>query len=191
MRRFFWWLLDRLGWTFAGKVPSIPSAVIVIAPHTSNWDMPVLLLYRYALGIRVNYLAKHSLFWWPLGSLLRWTGAIAVNRERGSDVIEQIERQFRTGQQMYLALAPEGTRSLTATWKSGFYRIARGAGVPLVLVSMDYARRRVTMSEPVRASGDVAIDMAGIRQFYADVTPRYPDKFGPVRLAEEAHSDQE
>ena len=185
MKRFCWWLLNLRVWTFSGEMPSLPRAVMVVAPHTSNWDLPILIVYRYALGIPANYLAKHSLFWWPLGTLLRATGALPVNRSRGGPVIEQIRQQFQTSQQMYLALAPEGTRSFRPYWKSGFYRIARAADVPLVLVSIDYARRRTTLSAPIRLSGDLTRDMDGIRHFYSDATARHPALVGPIRLADE------
>lgn len=190
LNRFLWRMLGWRGWTFSGVVPPVSRAVLIVAPHTSNWDMPILLLYRYALGIRVNYLAKHSLFWWPLGPLLRATGAIPVDRRHGHDTIEQIKTRFAIAQRMFLALAPEGTRSWRPHWKSGFYRISRAARVPIVLVSMDYANRRVTMSAPVELTGSIAADMSVIRQFYAGVTARYPTKFGPVRLAEESATDQ-
>ncbi len=188
MRNICWLLLGLRGWTCSGSVPPVARAVIVVAPHTSNWDMPILLLYRYGLGMPVNYLAKHSLFWWPLGALLRATGAIPVNRAHGQDTIEQVERSFAKARQMYLALAPEGTRSYKPYWKSGFYRIARAADVPLVLVSMDYARRRVTLSSPLWLTGNPDKDMAGIRQFYAGVTARHPALSGPVRLQDETAS---
>ena len=130
-RSAFW------GWRWQGEFPTCSKLVMIVAPHTSNWDLPMAMLFKWALGVKVSYLAKHTLFWWPLGWFLRSTGAIPVRRDRHHDVVNQVAQQFEQSSRLWLAIAPAGTRSKTDHWRSGFYHIVQAAGVPLVPVRLD------------------------------------------------------
>ncbi len=182
--RFFSWLLDRAGrlvlrlgrWKIVGEVPEIPKFVAVAAPHTSNWDFPVFMAVVGVLKVRVRFLGKHTLFRGPFGWLFYWLGGIPVERETGAaDVVTKAAEAFRTRDRLILGLAPEGTRSRVEKWKTGFYRIALEAGVPIVLVFLDARTRELGIGPTFHPTGDREADMAHIRAFYADkqgINPR-------------------
>ena len=130
LRRFAKWLLKAGGWTTVGGIPEEPKAVFIAAPHTSNWDGLWALAYKVAFDIDVHFFAKHSLFWFPLGNILRALGGIDLDRGKAGTAVDEAIRLFKNKEQLYFGLAPEGTRKKTAGWKTGFYRIAMGAGVP-------------------------------------------------------------
>ncbi|MCH8891225.1 MAG: 1-acyl-sn-glycerol-3-phosphate acyltransferase, partial [Myxococcales bacterium] len=128
---------------------------------------------------------KHTVFWWPLGPILRALGGVPVRRDRSEQVVEQIVRIFDEAETLFLAITPEGTRSYTPYWKSGFYRIAKAAGVPIQLGFVDYARRRGGYGPAFMPSDDVRADMDKIRAFFADKVARHPDQTSEIRLREE------
>lgn len=160
--------------------------VLVAAPHTSNWDLPLLLLMAWASGQRISWLAKHSLFWGPLGWLLRTLGGVPVVRHRREQRVDASARAFSEQAELILVIPPEGTRSRTEYWRSGFYYIARAAAVPVIPTALDYAQRVGEFGTPVAADADVVPFMDAMRDFYAGRCGRYPDRFGPVRLREES-----
>src|SRR5688572_20592487 len=123
-------LLRLAGWRLVGEAPAVSHCVIVFAPHTSSWDFPLLLCVRAAFGRPVAYLAKHTLFRGLLGPVLRWTGAIPVNRGESQGLVGAMTEAFRARPELWLAMSPEGTRDYTEYWKSGFYHVARSAQVP-------------------------------------------------------------
>lgn len=159
--------------------------MLIAAPHTSNWDLAYLLAFAELFGVRVSWLGKHTLFRPPLGFLMRRAGGIPVVRHQRGALVEQAAQLFAERDELALVVPAEGTRSAAAHWKSGFYHIARSAGVPIVCGYLDYARRRGGFGPTIVPTGDVAADMDRVRAFYADKTARYPEKFGPVRLREE------
>jgi len=163
-----------------GGIAPHGKAVLIAAPHTSNWDGFWLLVYKVAKGLKANFLAKHTLFWWPLSSILYALGAIPIDRRASAEVIPRLVRRFQTQDHFYLALAPEGTRKLMPYWKSGFYRVAVAAGVPIVMGFIDYKAKRMGIGETFVPSGDVERDLGRVRDFYAQFTARYPEKVGPV-----------
>jgi 1-acyl-sn-glycerol-3-phosphate acyltransferase len=186
MRRLLSAILRYRGWTFEGTTPPDPKVVIPAAPHTSNWDFIVFLGAAYALGIRPRFIAKHGLFRWPLGWAMRRLGGIPVRRDASFRVVEQVVAQIREAPgPMTLLITPEGTRAAVPYWKSGFYRIAEAADVPMVLGFADYPSRRAGFGPTIRASGDLSSDMDLIRAFYADKRGLHPERAGPVRLREE------
>jgi 1-acyl-sn-glycerol-3-phosphate acyltransferase len=183
MRR---WLAKRLlalfGWRAVGSVPDLPKYVLVVAPHTSNWDFPVMLALAIALGIKATWMGKHTLFRPPLGWLMRALGGLPIDRTARHNVVEQAVESIRRSDRLVLAVLPEGTRKRTNYWKSGFYHIARSADVPIALGFADYRRKIGGIGAVVTLSGDVEADMAGIRDFYAGIAGKRPEQFGPVRL---------
>lgn len=175
-------LLLRIGgWTLVGEHPSAPKAVIIAAPHTSNWDGIWGLIAKVALKVDVHFFGKDTLFWFPLGTLLRAMGGIPLDRANPGSSVDQAVRGFRASASYYFAMAPEGTRGHKPYWKTGFYRIAIAAGVPVVLAFFDYEQRRVGIGPAIDLSGDPDDDLARIRAFYADhARPKHPGKMSPV-----------
>jgi len=159
-------------WRFDGKPPDLAKAVVIVAPHTSNWDFVVGVMGMFAGGLRLSWFGKHTLFRKPFGSLMRWLGGIPVDRATAQGSVQQIVDVFRSRSQLLLALAPEGTRSAVAEWRSGFWRIADAAEVPIVPVFFDYARRVIGFAAPYQSTGDYGVDLAHLQGIFAGVTPR-------------------
>ena len=172
------------GWEMVGTHPQAPKAVVIAAPHTSNWDGFWGLVCRVALGVDIHFFAKRSLFWFPLSTLLRALGGIPLDRKRAGSAVDQAIEMFKTHESFYFGLAPEGTRSRADHWKSGFYRIAQGADVPVILGFLDYGKRRIGIGPTLRLSGDPQKDLEFFREFYRDVQGRRPEMAGPVTFPE-------
>lgn len=170
------------GWTPVGTVPDVPKAVFIAAPHTSNWDGFWAMVYKVAVGLDVHFFGKHSLFWFPLSTLLRSLGCIPLDRSRASSAVKFAVEMFETEDQFFFGLAPEGTRSLREGWKSGFYRIAQEAKVPVFFGFLDYANKRVGIGGRLDLTGDVDADLATCASFYEDIRGRWPEKTSPVRF---------
>ncbi len=183
--------LRLFGWRVEGVLPAGTKAVAIAAPHTSGWDLPLMLAVSYVLGVKPAWLGKRELFRGPLGWLLGRLGGVPVDRGRRGDMVRQAAEYFGAVDQLFLVIPPSGTRSRAAHWKSGFYHIARAARVPIICAFLDY-RRRVGGIGPVILPGDdVRTDMQAIRDFYAGITARYPGRTTPVRLLEEDASSAE
>jgi 1-acyl-sn-glycerol-3-phosphate acyltransferase len=172
------------GWTAVGGELDEPKAVIIAAPHTSNWDAVWALVYKVAVGLDVRFFAKHSAFWFPLGTLLRGMGGIALDRGRAGSAVSQAIEMFHTEESFYFGLAPEGTRKKTSGWKTGFYRIATGADVPVYLGFLDFKRKRVGIGPHFKLSGDPEADLEICRKFYAGIEGGRPDLASPIVFAE-------
>ncbi len=168
------------GWEIVGQVPDLDKAVYIAAPHTSNWDGFWMIVAKTALGLKAHFLAKHTLFWWPLGPILSSFGAIPIDRSSGAGVVPQLIETFRASDRLCLALAPEGTRKWMPHWKTGFYRIAIEADVPIVLTFIDYKNKRMGIGETLRPTGDPEKDLDYLRNFYAPHKPRRPENMGPI-----------
>jgi 1-acyl-sn-glycerol-3-phosphate acyltransferase len=179
------WLLRRTGWDTEGERPAARSFVLVGAPHTSNWDLLWFLAITRAFDVRPRFMAKHTLFRWPMGPIMRWLGGLSVRRHLRQNVVDQVIELFEQDPDLIVAIPVEGTRKHTKYWKSGFYHIARGADVPVVPGYLDYARRRGGFGPEMRLTGDVRADMDRIRAFFADKQPRHPASVGEMRLREE------
>ena len=175
-------LLKLGGWTPVGEIPAEKKAVVIAAPHTSNWDGIWGLIYRVERGFDIHFFAKDTLFWFPLGWILRALGGIPLDRKVPGAAVQRAVERFANSESFYFGLAPEGTRSLKQGWKSGFYRIASEANVPLVLGFFDYRTRRLGIGPTMSLSGDVETDMQHIREFYAEFEGRHPENTSPVRL---------
>jgi 1-acyl-sn-glycerol-3-phosphate acyltransferase len=168
--------LKIIGWRKEGDLPDIPQYVIIVAPHTSNWDFPIGLAFAFALKIRGYWLGKDSLFRWPFRGFFRWLGGIPIDRSRSSDVVAQMVQIFKERAKLTMVVAPEGTRKKVTYWKSGFYHIARGANVPIVLAFLDYLRKTGGIGPVLNLTGDIEADMESIRAFYSTVKGKYPEK---------------
>ena len=181
-KRIAKWLLKVGGWTAVGEIPDEPKAVFIAAPHTSNWDGFWALTYKVALGLDIHFFAKKSLFWFPLGALLRGLGGVPLDRSKATSAVQQAVEMFEREDRFYFGLAPEGTRSLRDAWKSGFYRIASAANVSVYLGFLDYATKRVGIGGRLDPSGDIDADLAKCAEFYAQFKGRRPEKTSPVRF---------
>jgi 1-acyl-sn-glycerol-3-phosphate acyltransferase len=176
------WILGLFGWRVEVVPPPEPRGIIVVYPHTSNWDFPIGYLTRLAMAVPISFVGKDELFRWPLGVLLRKMGGIPANRRESTGLIGQLAAEFRGRDWMWLAIAPEGTRKHVPRWKSGFYRLALEADVPVGLAYIDYATRRVGLRDYVRMTGDPEGDMARVRAAYAGKVGLRPELAGEIRL---------
>jgi 1-acyl-sn-glycerol-3-phosphate acyltransferase len=175
-------VLRSLGWRVEVTWPSVPRCVIVVYPHTSNWDFVIGYLARLALGIPLQWMGKDSLFRGPLGALLRRMGGVPVNRREHTGFIAQLVGEMRRRPWMWIALAPEGTRTHTDHWRSGFYHLALAARAPVGLAFIDYGARVVGLRTYVELTGDEAIDLERIRLAYAGKVGRHPEQASEIRL---------
>lgn len=159
-------LLRLGGWRVRGEIPNLPQLVLIAAPHSSNWDGVWGFAAKLALGVEIRVLGKAELFWWPLGPLLRRLGVIPLDRRSPQGTVEQAIALFRRSGPLWYALTPEGTRKRVAKWKSGFWKIARGAGVPILMVYFHYPEKTIGVGELFHPSDDADADMARIRAWY-------------------------
>lgn len=159
-------LLTLTGWRFEGQLPNLRKFVIIVAPHTSNWDFPIGVMAMFALGIRGTFLGKDSLFKPPFGFLFRWLGGVPVDRSSKNNVVDQTIAYFEKRERMILALSPEGTRKRIEKWKTGFYWVAVGAKVPIVPVAFDFPRKRYVINAPQEMTGDPERDIPHLRSFF-------------------------
>lgn len=175
-------LLSLFGWRLVGKPPDVDRCVVIFAPHTSNWDFPLLLLVKLAFGRKVHYFGKHTLFRPPFGWIFRLTGGIPVVRHKRRNVVQRAVEVFSERKELWLALSPEGTRDKTDHWKSGFYRIARAAKVPVLLAFIDARKKECGLGELVEITGDVERDLERLRAFYATKRGLHPELESTIRF---------
>ena len=171
-------------------VPQIPKAIIIGAPHTSNWDFVYFLALKWKYGVQVNFIGKHTLFKGVMGWFMRSVGGIPVDRRSSNNVVDQMAERFANSERMLLVMAPSGTRSKRDYWKSGFYHIAKAAGVPVYTGYLDFDKRVISFGIPIEITGDVTADMDKFREFYADKIGKRPEKHSRIRLrAEDAEEE--
>ena len=176
LRRLLVALYRRGGWTSVGTVPEPQRFVLIAVPHTSNWDFPNFLGVTHALGIRTHFIAKSSLFRWPMGGFMRQVGGVRLDRARAKDTVQQMVDEFARRDDFVLTIAPEGTRGAVGKWRTGFYQIALGAGVPIVCGFMDYPTRTSGLGPVIVPTGDYDADMAPAFAFYRGITGKYPER---------------
>ena len=177
-------VLSVFGWRKAGQVPSARNIVIIAAPHTTNWDFIFLLAAAYSFGISVNWLGKDSLFRSPLGPILRFLGGVPVDRSKRNNLVQSLSAQIEHGSGIALVIPPSGTRRKTEHWKSGFYRIAEAAQIPLVCGYLDYQKKEAGLGLSFLPT-DLSQDMNRIREFYEPIVGKYPESKSRIRLREE------
>jgi 1-acyl-sn-glycerol-3-phosphate acyltransferase len=187
VNRLFHWIgkiaFKLTGWQTEGRIPDIPKAVVIVAHHTSNWDFLAGLMATYIWRVKPFWLAKHSLFRWPMGGLLKWLGGIPINRATAHNVVEQAAQAFQNYERFLLAITPEGTRKKVNQWKSGFYHIAKAAKVPIVCGFIDYKRKVTGIGPTIFPTDDIRADMEKIREFYSTVNGKYPELAGNVEIS--------
>ena len=170
-------LLSLAGWRLDGDPPDAPKFVVLAAPHTSNWDFVIGMAALFALGLRLSWLGKQTLFRRPFGPVMRWLGGLPIDRRSSHGIVAETVRAFEARERFIVAVAPEGTRSKVDRWKTGFYHIACQTGVPIAMGFLDYRRRVVGFGPILVPGGDLERDLAAIRKFYATITPRRPAGF--------------
>ena len=174
LRRFLLWFYRTRGWTATGTPPADLRGVIIAAPHTSNWDFVNYLGLTDALGVKAHFMGKKELFRWPLNRFMHDMGGVPVDRASRGDYVAQMIAEFARRKHFMLTVAPEGTRGAVRTWRTGFYYIALGAKVPLVVGMMDYGTKTGGLGPAIWPTGDYAADMKKVAEYYRSVIPRNP-----------------
>ncbi len=169
LRRFSFWLFHKLGWSFKGGLPKDKKYVMIAAPHTSNWDFILGMLARSALGEKIHFLGKHTLFILPWGWFFKALGGSPVHRGKNNNLVNAAVILFNQKDEYKLALAPEGTRSVVTRWKMGFYHIAHQAKVPIVCIGLDYTNKQFSFTDPIHTTGDMEQDMSVVYHFYENI----------------------
>ncbi|GAA4820848.1 1-acyl-sn-glycerol-3-phosphate acyltransferase [Algivirga pacifica] len=165
------------GWKLEGEFPKDQKKFVVLfGPHTSFWDFYVGVPARALTGLKIDFLIKKDLFFWPLGSFLKKTGGHPVDRSKKNNLTDQVVEMFQTHEEFRMAITPEGTRSKVSKWKTGFYRICMRAGIPMIPVGLDFATKRVIIDEPFYPSGDMEQDMTVLKDFYRPLQGKHPEK---------------
>ncbi|MBU2648931.1 lysophospholipid acyltransferase family protein [bacterium] len=169
-------LLRILGWRIDGNLPETRKFVLIAAPHTSNWDAFYMSMVALVFRVNLYWMGKNTLFRGPVGFVTRFLGGIPIDRSMASGVVAQSIRVLKEIPEMVLAVPPEGSRKKVSHWKSGFYHIAAGAGVPIVLGYLDYGRKHTGIGPAIQPTGDLQRDFEAIRQFYTPMQGKYPWK---------------
>ncbi len=182
-------LLRALGWKLVGEPPKLNKYILIFAPHTSNWDVVLLMLMRWAVELKPNFIGKHTLFWPPLSWIFRAIGGEPVDRTKAQAVVDQIVEKFHTRDEFKFALSPEGTRSKKPYWKTGFYRVAVKASVPVQLVFLDKRTKQIGFGPLLQPSGDIHKDFEWLKEFYQDKQGIRPHLLSDIRVNVESKKE--
>ncbi|MBW2260691.1 MAG: lysophospholipid acyltransferase family protein [Deltaproteobacteria bacterium] len=174
--------METLGWRLHDQLPDIDKYLVIGGPHTSNWDFVLGLMCMEAIGLKRVWIGKHQLFRWPHGWFFRWIGGIPVNRSSSHNFVDQVVEIYDRSEKLAFTMAPEATRSKTDHWKTGFYYIARGAGVPILLGYLDYSCKEGGAGPLIHPTGDIEADFETIREFYSTKRGLNPELASNVRL---------
>ena len=166
-----------LGWKSKVSALDYDKYIICAAPHTTNWDLIIGKLFYGAIGRETGFMMKKDWFFWPLGPIFRWMGGIPVDRSRKTSLVDQMIKIAKSSQKFHLAITPEGTRKANPNWKKGFYYIAQGASMPILLIAIDYEKKCITAEKVIHPSGDLDKDMREIKLYYKNFKGKYPEKF--------------
>lgn len=166
-----------LGWKTVFNVEIPDKCIICVAPHTSNWDLLIGKLFYGAYNKKASFMMKKEWFKFPLGYFFRGIGGIPVNRGKNNSLVDQMTKLFDEKDQFNLAITPEGTRKPNANWKKGFYYIATGAHVPIILIGIDYPTKTITVGKSVIPTGKIEEDMPMIKEFFKDFRGKNPENF--------------
>lgn len=174
--------LQIFGWNLVAELPPVQKYLLIGAHHTSNWDLPLVLLMMAALGLRLHWIGKDSLFKGPQGKFMRWLGGVPVERGARKNFVSQMVDLYNERQNIVITISPEGTRRSTDHWKTGFYHIAQGARVPVAMGFLDYSTKTMGIGGYFYPSGDMDADLKILQEFYADIRGKYPHQQGRVRF---------
>ncbi len=166
------------GWRLQGELPPVHRFVLIAAPHTSNWDLPVMLCAALLFRMKLYWMGKDAIFRPPFAGIVRWLGGIPIDRSAANNLVAQSVALYRDRESLVLVVPPEGTRQKVRHWKTGFYYIALGAQVPIVMGFLDYKHKLAGFGPTVVPTGDIEADMQAIRAFYAGITGKHPDASG-------------
>ena len=178
-------ILFLIGWRMDTKNSAMLRCVLIAAPHTSNWDFLMMMLFSAAFGVKTKWMGKNSLFMPPFGFFLRLLGGVPVKRDRKGQLVASMIRLFSKRENLMLVVPVEGTRGHTKYWKSGFYHIALGAKVPILPTFLDYNNKVGGFGLPLTVTGNISYDMQILRDFYRPFIGKHPENMGPIRLREE------
>jgi 1-acyl-sn-glycerol-3-phosphate acyltransferase len=162
-------IMRLLGWRVEGKLPDIPKFVLIGAPHTSNWDFALFLGLIFHLRANVHFMGKAELFRFPIGWFFRYCGGVPVDRKKSTGLVDQMVKVYNESEKFILTIAPEGTRHQVVEWKRGFYHIAKGAGVPIVMAVVDGRHKEVRIGQVFQPTEDMEADMTAIQGYFAGV----------------------
>ncbi len=168
-------MLRLFGWRLVGEIPNREKLLAIAAPHTRAWDFGIGMFTILALGVRISWL---GIYWVVRLPLMRFLGGVSVHPRRAQGLVATAIEQFRTHDRFFLALAPEGSRRKVVPWREGFYHIALGAGVPILMATIDHRQKLLRLGPTIFPSGDYQADMAKIREVYAEFLDQFPDRFG-------------
>ncbi len=178
MQKFLRFLLYRLlGWQVEVSMTLPDKYIIALAPHTSNWDFIMGLLYSRAEGFHCDFMMKKEWFFWPLGPIFRKLGGIPVYRSKHTSLTDQLAQVARERDKFGLCITPEGTRKPTTEWKKGFYYIALKAELPILLFGLDYAQKRIVCTKSIIPNGDVDGQMQEIKEYFRPFKGKKPQNF--------------
>ena len=169
VKYLFQWILSAFGWTITGTPPDEKKYIIIVAPHTSNIDFFLGIVAKFAIGVKANFLAKKILFYQPWGWIFSGLGGYPVKRDKHYNQVDQIVKIINKKDRFVLALAPEGTRSNSKQWKTGFYWISKLAKISITMVSFDYAKKKITFSEPFYPTENMEEDFLAMKNFFKDI----------------------
>jgi len=173
-----WAILKTLGWHTVYSVPAdVKKAVLIAAPHTSNWDFPICMAALQVMGVKYKFLAKKSLFDGAFGWLFYALGGVPVDRSKANSMVEAMAQVLKDADELIVLIPPEGTRSAVTEWKTGFYHVARLAGVPILPGYLDYKKKEAGIAVPFHLTGDFDTDLDLIKAFYRTISPKYPEKW--------------
>jgi 1-acyl-sn-glycerol-3-phosphate acyltransferase len=184
-------ILRLFGWRMRFKPLPGPHGIAVVYPHTSNWDFLIGLFAKWAVGLQFRWLAKNTLFRGPMGVVMRYWGGVPVDRSAPQGATQRLAQKMLASEWCWYAITPEGTRGYRPYWKSGFYRLALAAGVPVLLVYIDYRAREVGVVDTLELTGDEEADMAAIAKVYEGREARYPADAAPIRLAPKSENREQ
>ncbi|MFD1316160.1 1-acyl-sn-glycerol-3-phosphate acyltransferase [Namhaeicola litoreus] len=169
-----------MGWKVVNRFPTeLKKYIIIVAPHTSWVDFPVGVFVNYSQQLGANYIAKHTLFKPPFGFIFSALGGTPVDRSKSESRVEAIIKIFKESDRFVLTLSPEGTRKSVSKWKTGFYYVAKGAQIPVVMCGFDYGKKEIVVAEPYTLTGDEKIDFQHFHEFFKHIEGKKRDQFDP------------
>jgi 1-acyl-sn-glycerol-3-phosphate acyltransferase len=175
-------VLKIIGWKVNPVLPDCRKYLLIAVPHTSNWDLPLMLIVSIVLGVKLHWVSKDTIFKGIFGTYLKWLGGIPVNRRLRTNFSEQVIDVFNKAEELIIVIAPEGTRSRTEYWKTGFYHIAIGAKIPIAFGYLDYGKKVGGIGTLLYPTGDIEKDFEVIKDFYKNMTGKKQKNFGPITV---------